>query len=280
MKNTVKHSLAEAARLLQTIPDIDAFFEAHLLLAHTMGKTRSWLFTWPEYELSDEDLSLFNTCIERRLLGEPVSYITNSKEFYGLNFKVSAHTLIPRPETELLVDTALEILEQVENARILELGTGSGAITAALATEKPNWHFLATEINEETLKVARHNFANLKIKADTLLSDWFENIPPAGYDLVISNPPYIESFDPHLSQGDLRFEPLQALASGEDGLEAIRSITAGCRQYLKSGGYLMLEHGYNQKGGVQKLFQAAGLQNIKTLKDFQENDRITIGRAK
>jgi release factor glutamine methyltransferase len=113
-----------------------------------------------------------------------------------------------------------------------------------------------------------------------LLSDWFENISPAGYDLVISNPPYIESLDPHLSQGDLRFEPLQALASGEDGLEAIRSITAGCRQYLKPGGHLMLEHGYNQKGDVQKLFQAAGLQNIKTLKDFQENDRITIGRAK
>ena len=279
MKYSVKTALSEAARQMEAVEGIDHFLEANILLAHVLNKPRSWLFAWPEHELNDDQLAQFRAYIERRSEGEPISYITKTREFYNLDIEVSTHTLIPRHETELLVDTALEIL-QTENTHVLELGTGSGAITAALASQRPQWRFLATDVYEETLKVAQYNFDKFQINAETRLSNWFENIPVQEFDLIISNPPYIESNDPHLQQGDLRFEPQQALASGADGLDDIRLITAGCRQYLKTGGYLMLEHGFNQKSGVQQLFHAAGLENIETRKDLQGNDRLTLGQAK
>ncbi len=274
---TVKTALSAATKKLDAIPGVDAFVEANILLAHTLDKPRSWLFAWPEHDLSEDKLDQFNRFIQRRTQGEPISYITGKREFYSLELKVSTNTLIPRHETELLVDSAFEFVQQPQ-AMVLELGTGTGAITAALATKKPGWNFMTTDIREETLEIARFNFDKFHLEVQTILSDWFRNVPPQRFDLIISNPPYIESNDLHLQQGDLRFEPQLALASGPDGLDAIRQITSECSEYLNPGGFLMLEHGYNQKTAVQGLFKAAGLKSIETRQDLQGMDRVTIGQ--
>lgn len=277
MTVTVKKALSAAIKQLEAIQDIDAFVEANILLARVLEKPRSWLFAWPEHILTQHDLQQYDNFIQRRIKGEPVSYITEQREFYSLELRVSTHTLIPRHETEVLVDAALELMK-LQDASVLEMGTGTGAITAAIASQNPHWVFLATDIHEATMEIARHNFEKLQVNAETILSNWYQNIPEEKFDLIISNPPYIEANDPHLQQGDLRFEPQRALTSGPDGLDAIRQITSDCKNYLKPGGYLMLEHGYNQKAAVQSLFQAIGLQSIETRQDLDGNDRVTIGQ--
>jgi release factor glutamine methyltransferase len=274
---TVRQAEQKGKELLSKIPEINCSLESAILLAYTLQKDRAWLFAWPEKMLSEQQQQAFENHLNRRLSGEPVSYITGHREFWNLDLKVTTDTLIPRPETELLVETALEKINE-SNANIIELGTGTGAIAAALATEKPAWQITATDFNATTLQTARENFSRHELIINTVQSDWFKNIPDEKYHLVISNPPYIEANDPHLKQGDLRFEPISALASGKDGLDAIREITEKAHQHLITDGWLMLEHGYNQGQAVFNLFLLAGFTNIQTLTDLSGNDRITIGQ--
>ena len=274
---TVREAEQKGKQQLSAIPEINSVLESAILLSHALQKDRSWLFAWPEKQLSAEQQQLFEIYIERRLAGEPVSYITGTREFWGLQLKVSPDTLIPRPDTELLVETALDKLPG-ETACVLELGTGTGAISAALAKERPSWEIYATDVNEQALSVAQHNFETHNLTIHSILSNWFEKIPDKQFDLIISNPPYIEADDPHLQQGDLRFEPAQALASGADGLDAIRAILNGASRFLADHGWLMLEHGYNQGNAAFSLFQKAGFSNIETLDDLSGNNRTTIGQ--
>jgi len=274
---TVRQAQQLGNQKLAEIIDIDNALESAVLLAHAVQKDRSWLFAWPEKELSIQQQQHFEKFLQRRLRGEPVSYITGYREFWGMDFKVSPDTLIPRPETELLVETALSKLG-TSSAKILELGTGTGAISVALLTERPAWKILATEVNAGTLAIARENFSKYNLEIDSVISNWFENIPHDKFDLIISNPPYIESDDLHLKQGDLRFEPKAALASGKDGLDAIREITQKAATYLTKKGWLMLEHGFNQGNAVFSLLQQCGFSNIETLNDLSGNNRITIGQ--
>lgn len=276
---TVRQAEQLGKQQLSAITGIDNSLESAVLLAHVLEKDRSWLFAWPEKELTADQRLTYESYLQRRLDGEPVSHITSSREFWGLQLKVSPDTLIPRPETELLVETALNKVNQTA-AKILELGTGTGAISAALATERPAWKIIATDINADTLTIARENFEKHNLKIQLVVSNWFDNIPNEKYDLIISNPPYIEANDPHLQQGDVRFEPITALTSGKDGLDAIRQITQQAAAYLANKGWLMLEHGYNQGEAVFSLFQKAGFSSIETLNDLSGNNRITIGQPR
>ncbi len=256
--------------------DTDFNLEAAILLAHAVNKNRAWLYAWPEHLLEESRQQAFETLIEKRVNGEPVSYLTGTREFWGLPLKVTRDTLIPRPETELLVETALNYVRK-KNARVLEMGTGTGAISAALANERPDWQILATDKTAETLKVAQLNLARFS-SVTTLTSNWYEQLENQKFDLLISNPPYIETDDPHLQQGDLRFEPRSALAAGKDGLNDIRIITDSCTDFLLTDGFLMLEHGFNQGEAVRQLFSQTGLRNVATLRDLHGHERITLGQ--
>ncbi len=275
---TIRQAEQHGKQQLTATSGIDSALESSVLLSWTLQKDRAWLFAWPEKELTDQQQLVFESYLQRRMEGEPVSYITGRREFWGLQLKVSPDTLIPRPETELLVETALDRVNQ-KAARVLELGTGTGAISAAFAIEKPAWKILATDVHSNTLAVARENFDKHNLKIRTALSNWFEGIPDEKFDLIISNPPYIETDDPHLQQGDLRFEPATALVSGKDGLDAIRLISRQAPAYLKDRGWLMLEHGYNQGQAVFNLLQKSGFTSIETLNDYSKINRITIGQV-
>jgi release factor glutamine methyltransferase len=217
--------------------------------------------------------------VSRRLNGEPIAYILGYREFYGLSFKVSPATLIPRPDTETLVETALSKLPQQERVAVLDLGTGSGAIALAIAKHRPLCSVLALDASEAALAVAKNNADRLSIvNANFLQSDWFSELGLQRFELIVSNPPYIEEHDAHLSQGDLRFEPVSALASGKDGLNDIRRIISDCLVYLKPQGWLMLEHGYNQAHAVSALMAEHGLVSVETIQDLSGTDRVTIGR--
>ena len=281
MSKTVQQALQDATRQLQASShldsDTDFTLEVSVLLCHVLQKNRAWLYAWPEFELAPQQLQTYNQLVSQRRSGEPVSYLTGSREFWALEIKVTPATLIPRPETELLVEAALDYLGD-KKALVLELGTGSGAIATALATERPRWQIIATDKQPDTLEIARQNFSRYAPQVESIVSNWFENVPDIQFDLIISNPPYLEANDPHLQQGDLRFEPQAALASGADGLDDIRTITHASPKYLQPDGYLMLEHGFNQAHAVQQLFLQAGLRNIHTLKDLAKQSRITLGQ--
>jgi len=279
--NTVSEALKAAASFLQQSDqlddDIDAALEASILLGHALNRNHAWLYAWPEFSLDENQLNTFNQAIYRRSQGEPISHITGKKEFWSLEFKVTSATLIPRPETELLVETALK-LGLNERARILELGTGTGAIATSLAHERPGWKIYATDINPQTLAIARQNFLQHEVNIDSVVSNWFENIQQTGFDLILSNPPYIAEADPHLKQGDLRFEPGTALASGKDGLNDCRTIIRNSPAFLADQGFLLLEHGYNQGPELRNLFKKHGFTNIQTLPDLSGIERITLGQ--
>ncbi len=244
-----------------------------ILLGAILKKNRAYLYAYPDQIVLPEDLQLFHTLISRRAQGEPIAYLLGEKEFYSLNFKVTRDTLIPRPETEMLIDEALKLLPSTAN-KILELGTGSGAIAITLAKLRPNWQIMATDISGKALKVAidnaqRHEVNNI----DFILSDWFSNIPAQKFDLIISNPPYVANLDPHLDS--LRYEPLSALQAGVHGLDDITTIIKNAPPYLINGGMLLLEHGYNQEQEVKTLLKQAKFREIETLNDLGNCPRVT-----
>jgi release factor glutamine methyltransferase len=258
---------------------IDARYESQLLLQHALKVNRAWLITHENDDVAIDIQHEFNTLIQRRIGGEPIAYILGCREFYGLNLAVTPATLIPRPDTEILVDIALEKIPANQAAQILDLGTGTGAIALAIAQQRPQAQVTGVDASKPALEVAISNSQQLHI-ANThfILSDWFNDLNDTRFDVIVSNPPYIEEADIHLKQGDLRFEPLSALASGADGLDDIRRIIDDCLIHLRPQGWLMFEHAYNQAESVRELMAQVGLVNIETFHDLGGNDRVTIGK--
>ena len=305
--------LADAHQQLQSTSE-SARADAEILLAYCLQKSRTYLYTWPEKTVDSRAEATFRQLLEERIRGVPIAHLTGQREFWTLNLKVTADTLIPRPETELLVETALFLFEErtsppaplsltgegeeekdpscppspvkerglggeVLRSSILDLGTGTGAIALSLASERPDLNITACDFSTAALAVAIEN-ANLHQlhNVSFIHSNWFSNLPPQRFEVIVSNPPYIEANDPHLTQGDVRFEPLTALTAGQDGLDDIRHIVQTAPHWLVNGGWLLLEHGYNQGTTVTTLLQLAGFQQVRCLPDLAGNDRVSLGQ--
>lgn len=252
--------------------------DAELLLAHALGQSRSYLRTWPEREPDAAQCAAFAALLERRRAGEPVAYLLGRQGFWSLDLEVAPHTLIPRPDTELLVETALA-LGPGGPARVLDLGTGTGAIALALACERPAWQVLGVDRVSEAVQLAERNRARLGLgNARFVESVWFSTLGGERFALIVGNPPYIAADDRHLSEGDVRFEPASALVAGEDGLDDIRRIVAEAPEHLEAGGWLLLEHGYDQAEAVRALFAARGFAAVESRRDLGGHQRITLGQ--
>ena len=260
----------------------EARFEVQLLMAHALRANRAWLLAHDDDSLAGGAAVNYRGYLERRLNGEPVAYIFGEKEFYGLLLTVNADVLIPRPETELLVDLALECMPTDEPQQALDLGTGSGAIALALAKCRPFGLCLAVDASAAALRVALANAARLQLRNVRFQeSDWWQNVPDAPkFNVIVSNPPYIAAADRHLQAGDLRFEPLHALAAGTTGLDDLQIIVRGAPAYLAQDGYLLLEHGYEQGAAVRQLLDAAGFSEVRTHRDLAGCERVSTGKIK
>lgn len=273
-------SLAQLQAALQTTPETAALppLERRILLSHALGLDRIGLITQDQRILSQAELAQINSLFARRLAGEPIAYILGQREFFGLSLRVTPDVLIPRPDTELLVELALQMAAQ--GARIVDLGTGSGAIAIAVAHQRPDMEVTALDMSEAALAIARDNAARHLARPITFLqSDWYQALPVGSlFDGIVSNPPYIEAHDVHLSQGDLRFEPISALTDHADGLQALRQIIAGAPQYLRAGGFLLMEHGYDQAEKVRSLLSQAGWQEVQSWRDLAGIERVSGGR--
>ncbi|GAA4651856.1 peptide chain release factor N(5)-glutamine methyltransferase [Kistimonas scapharcae] len=269
--------ILQRARELTSLSSTPAL-DVELLLCHVLNKPRSWLFTWPEYELTADQLATVNQLIDQRLTGHPVAYLIGTRDFWNLTLNVSPDTLIPRPDTELLVEQALARLDPSPH-KVADLGTGTGAIALALAAERPNWQVIGTDRIEAAVQLARHNADMNGLRhVQFYTGTWCDALPDKDYDLIVSNPPYIRADDPHLHQGDARFEPSSALTSGIDGLDDIRIIAKQALQHLNPRGWLILEHGYDQGNDVRNILKQQHYTDIETLRDLAGHERITRGR--
>ncbi|MDB2670710.1 peptide chain release factor N(5)-glutamine methyltransferase [Candidatus Pseudothioglobus singularis] len=244
------------------------------LLCLALNKTQEQLYANLDYQLVDTELSVLLSYIDQRKKGKPFAYIKGSKGFYDLDFIVSPATLIPRPETELLIDITLNLLDKNKNLKVLDLGTGSGVIAITISEKRPKWKLSATDLSLDALNIARLNSTK---KIDFYCGSWFDPVPPETFDLIVSNPPYINEHDPHLQ--DLKYEPIEALVSGDDGLNDIREIITKSTLFLNSGGYLLLEHGYDQKDRIVKLLEES-YTSIKTFKDLNKVDRAVLAKLR
>jgi len=277
--STVEETLAFAIERLKKSGSDSASLDASVLLCYVLDKQRSFLLTWPEKMLPVEDAEMFEAILQRRLHGEPIAYIVGEREFWSLPLQVAPSTLIPRSDTERLVEIALEKVPHIQGD-ILDLGTGTGAIALAIASELPQRKVWGVDVKEEARKLAESNALKLGIENTTFLSgDWFAPLEGEGqFALIVSNPPYIEKQDPHLAQGDVRFEPLSALVAEDNGLADIKYISEQALRFLLPDAWLMFEHGYDQGSSVRNILSALGYQSITTYKDYGENDRVTIGQ--
>lgn len=267
-------NIQEALKLAKILAN-----EAQILLSKVLNVDKSYLIAWPEKMLTDAQLKQFNDDCARREAGEPIAYILGEKEFYSLKLKVTADVLIPRPETELLVDLTQEKLNDVASPRVLELGTGSGAVAIALAFNQASWDITALDESEAALGVAQYNAKQHDCtQIRWRQSDWFEGLQSETFDVIVSNPPYIDPEDPHLSDGDVRFEPDTALVSAEQGYADLKQIISSAPKYLSTGGWLLLEHGYQQGQKVQHLLQKVGFCEIFTQNDLAGHPRVSYGR--
>lgn len=255
-------------------PPLDAL-EARILLSHALNLTRVQLITQSERALSQQEADAVGALFERRRKGEPIAYILGEREFFGLALYTTPDVLIPRPETELLVELALDRMPA--KARILDMGTGSGAIAIALAHSRPDAGVTALDASEAALAVARRNDERHQAAVRFLHSDWYSALGDEQFDMIVSNPPYIVAGDPHLSQGDLRFEPVHALTDHGDGLSAIRAIIDGTRTHLVPGGWLLMEHGYDQAPAVRDLLFRQGFRDVQSWQDLAGIERVTGG---
>lgn len=277
MNPTVENAIATGANLLASSSD-SAKLDAQVLLLNILQKPRSYLFTWPEKQLTDEQYQAFQHACERRLQGEPVSHITGCREFWSLQLEVNPTTLIPRPDTETLVELALEC-EVPKNAKVLDLGTGTGAIALALGSEMPTWDITAVDRIDDAVALAKRNQQRLAINNVSVeQSNWFSALKNKKFDLIVTNPPYIEHDDVHLYQGDVRFEPLSALVADDAGMADIKQIITQSRDYLHASGYLLIEHGFEQSAAVRHIFNQMAFINVSTVKDLGNNDRVTFGQ--
>lgn len=252
--------------------------DAEMLLAYALSKSRSWLIAHADDALAPEHASAYTVLVEQREAGEPIAYITGRRGFWSLDLEVTSATLIPRPDTELLVELALERLPVDAACRVLDLGTGTGAIALAIARERPRAQVTATDASLDALEVAQRNAVRHGIQNVSFVhGDWFAPLGEQCYDVIVSNPPYIESDDPHLSRGDLRFEPISALASGKDGLDDIRRIIRDAGRHLTAEGWLLFEHGWDQGDAVRMLLCNAAFTKVSTTRDIEQRDRVSAG---
>lgn len=272
----VDAALREARRTLA--PAEGAVTDAELLLAHVLDRPRGWLYAHGDSELPADAAERFSALVARRRNGEPVAYLTGRRGFWSLDLLVTPDTLVPRPETERLVELALDRIPDGVTVDVLDLGTGSGAVALALAHERPQARLLATDASAPALQVAECNARRLGLaNVRFARGDWWSAVGDAHFDVVVSNPPYIADGDPHLALGDLPSEPRGALASGRDGLDAIRMISAGAPARLRPGGWLLLEHGLDQGAAVRALLHASGFEAVATAVDLEGRDRVTSG---
>lgn len=278
MANSVTALLDQAYQQLAAVSD-SALLDAEVLLCHCLHKNRSFIRAWPEHQLTDQQAAEFLALIAQRQQGVPVAYLTGEREFWSRSFKVNPDVLIPRPDSELLIELSLDLLPTTQASKIIDLGTGSGILGITLAAERPRSKVIACDLSPTALRTAQDNAQQLQIdNVRFLASNWFSAITDRDFDLVISNPPYIDQHDPHLQQGDVRFEPDSALISAENGLQDIRLLADQARQHLKPGGYLLIEHGYDQQTAVQALFKRFNYQQITTHPDYAGNPRVTSGQ--
>jgi len=272
----VAELLREAAARL---PGDDARHEAEQLLIHVLGVERAWLFAHATDTVDEDSRQRFELLLARRAEGHPLAYLLGRRGFWTLDLQVNTATLIPRPETELLVEQALARLPADDMVRVADMGTGSGAIALSIASERPLATVMATDLLGPALAVAvknaqAHGLDNVWFRR----GHWYAALGADRFDMIVSNPPYIAAGDPHLAQGDLRFEPPPALASGTDGLDAIREIIAGAHEHLVAGGWLLLEHGWDQGEAIRALLVQAGFDDAQTVQDMEQRDRVTLGR--
>jgi release factor glutamine methyltransferase len=281
---TIEQAVATGIKqLVSTSPS--AKVDAQLLLCFVLDKNTTHLFTWPEKVLESTQQHAFLQLIERRKAGEPVAYLTGERGFWTLNLKTNSATLIPRADTECLVEHALATVEQAK-AKVLDLGTGTGAIALSLATEKPGWTVHACDFSTDAVELAKLNLAQVKrdgfdVNVSIEHSDWFEAYEQqhmASFDLIVSNPPYIDSQDCHLEEGDLRFEPKTALVAQNQGYADIFTIIEQAGRFLKPVGWLMIEHGAMQGAQVRQCFEQRHFSQVETIKDLAQNERFTVGR--
>ncbi len=269
---TIEEALAWGISQLGT--DADAKVDCRLLLMQVLGVNSAYLMTWPERELTLGQQVQFEATLGRRCKGEPIAYIIGYRDFWDLTLAVNPSTLIPRPETELLVEQVIQL--DIKAAQCLDLGTGTGAIALAIASEKPNWQIMASDYVADAVALAKRNAKSNQVNNVTIVqSHWLQNIS-GQFDVIVSNPPYVEAGSPYLQQGDLRFEPETALVAGGDGLDDIRTIIADGKPYLKPGGLMYLEHGWQQGQAIRCLFTESGYLGATTLKDLNQLDRITF----
>jgi release factor glutamine methyltransferase len=255
----------------------EARLEARVLAAFAWDVAPAWLIAHDTDPLTQAQTEQFQTLLTRRLSGEPVAHLTGTREFYGRRFQVSPDVLIPRPDTELLVELALARMPPGQAVHVLDLGTGSGCIAITLALERPLAQVTAVDRSTAALAIARHNADILNARVEFLNSDWFASLTGRRFDLIVGNPPYIAAADPHLALGDVRFEPLSALTAGTDGLEDLRKLTAAAGAHLRPGGALLMEHGYDQADAVQTLLQSAGFHHVQSWPDLSGIQRVSGG---
>ncbi len=273
----ISQSLIAATEQLANYSDSPRL-DAEVLLAFSLNKNRTWLATWPDKTLNTTEQSIFYALLDRRLEGEPIAHITGSREFWSLDLTVNKDTLIPRPETELMVEKILQLYPAHSQIQLLDLGTGSGAIALAIASERPDWKITATDKSTGALDIAKQNAQHHKLNNISFIeSDWLTSFSNQRFNIIASNPPYIANTDPHLSRGDLRFEPVTALTSGADGLDDIQLICQQARSHLLTNGLLIIEHGYDQKEKLNQIFTYSGYKNIQQYNDLSSNPRITCG---
>ncbi len=271
--STVQELLRSGADL----PTENARRDVEILLCHCLGKSRAWLYTWPEETVSPDGVQRFRQLLAERRAGLPIAYLTGTREFWSLSLAVNNATLIPRPETETLVTWALE-LPLRNDAKVLDLGTGSGAIALAVAIERPLWQVTAIDSSADALAVARANAVSHRLQRVTLLqSDWYQAVAGERFDALLANPPYIDSDDPHLTRDDVRFEPRSALVAAHSGLGDLQQLVEGAPTQLRDGGWLLLEHGFEQARAVRMLLRDAGFDGVETRRDVAGQERITGG---
>ncbi len=275
-------TLDKAALALAALPHSNPRLEAELLLATVLGRDRTYLFTWPGRAVTQQQGQAFRELLQRRLAGEPIAYILGHREFWSLELRITPAVLIPRPETELLVELALGAFPPQRPIAVADLGTGSGAIAAAIAHERPHWSVWATDAVDAALAVAKENFRRCGLdQVEPRQGVWCAALPPQKrFELIVGNPPYIPERDLHLEQGDLPHEPRSALAAGPDGLDEIRRIVAQAPDHLNAGGLLLLEHGFDQGERIRGLLRQAGLTKVRTHRDLADLDRVSGGYRK
>jgi len=275
-KHSIQSTLQQAYNQLKDVSE-SAWLDAEVLLCHCLNKPRSYLKAWPETEIAANINARYQQLIAQRVQHKPVAYLTGTREFWSRPFKVTEDVLIPRPDTELLIEVSLPLIPQ-KDCRILDLGTGSGIIAVTLGLERPHATLIATDKSEAALQVAKENADHLGANnIQFRVSDWFNQLATDTFDFILSNPPYINTLDKHLLQGDVQHEPKTALVAAQQGLADILAIVQQAPQHLNPGGHLLIEHGFDQQAAVQHIFSQAGFSTIQTHIDLAGNPRITSG---